>query len=608
MRSFLLSFFFLITVIKVYAQRSSDSIVLKEIIITENRLEIPFSSSSRDINIIDKKTLQSLPVQSVSEALSYLPGVDVRQRGVDGVQADISIRGGTFDQTLVLINGMKLTDPQTGHLMMNLPLSLENISEIVVLKGPGSRIYGQNAFSGVVNIITKVPDEKFILVKGHGGDFGTYGAHISFSLPDRKYRQYLSLSRDASTGYRYNTDYSINNVFYQSELDLNKGTLNFLGGYTNRRFGANGFYGNATYTQQWEGDKTSFLNLGYTKKYGKTTFKPRVYWRRNHDDYILVKSNPSLYHNKHTTNVTGIELNTKIDNRLGSMGLGIEARDEAIVSSNLDSHQRRNIGIYAEQKVFVAKIDFTPGVYVNWYDHYGWNAFPGIDAGYNLTSNIRLYANVGRSYRLPTYTDLFYKSPVQLGDPSLRPEESITYEAGTRYTLSGITAEINYFYQDANRLIDWVKSSSLDTLRAVNISNIKKNGVEISVRVDPSKMTGSPFFINHISLSYNYILEKYNYPENLTSLYALQSLKHQLIFGVGHKIYKNINNSLIIRYIQRIDTSPYWLVDSRLSWNNPLFTIFAEATNITNTSYVEVMTPMPGRWFRAGLSYKLQMR
>jgi len=217
-----------------FAQEDTTVVELQNLVIRENRMQTPFSESARSIFVVTREQLQQMPVQSLNEALSYVPGVDMRQRGPAGVQADVSIRGGTFEQTLVLINGIKMSDPQTGHHLMNLPLDIDNVERIEVLKGPAARIYGQNAFSGAINIVTKVPSEPVAVFSGYAGDFETFGGSISAALPGKTYGQYLAVSRDQSGGYRTNSDYEITNAFYQSYLARFKGwkvrRLYFLSG------------------------------------------------------------------------------------------------------------------------------------------------------------------------------------------------------------------------------------------------------------------------------------------------------------------------------------------------------------------------------------------
>ena len=135
--------------------RLADSTELASAIVVGHRVALPQQSIGHTLDVLTATQIAQLPVATVTEALQYVPGLDLRQRGPRGVQADLSIRGGSFEQVLVLVDGIKLTDPQTGHHTLNIPVPLENVERIEVLKGPGARLYGQNAFAGAINIVTK---------------------------------------------------------------------------------------------------------------------------------------------------------------------------------------------------------------------------------------------------------------------------------------------------------------------------------------------------------------------------------------------------------------------------------------------------------------------
>ena len=131
-----------------YAQSQEDidtSLLIENVVIQQNRLNLPLTEQSRFIEVIDKEEIQSLPVNNIPELLQFTGAVDIRRRGVNGVQSDAGIRGSTFNQILVLINGVRMSDPQTGHHMMNLPVALEDIKRIEIIKGPAARIFGMNA-------------------------------------------------------------------------------------------------------------------------------------------------------------------------------------------------------------------------------------------------------------------------------------------------------------------------------------------------------------------------------------------------------------------------------------------------------------------------------
>ncbi|MBR9998285.1 MAG: TonB-dependent receptor [Cyclobacteriaceae bacterium] len=601
-------------------QDSTRTMELQNLVIHGNRLDIHFRESSRNINIISRKEIQTLPAQSLPEILSYVPGVDIRQRGPLGVQSDISIRGGSFEQTLVLINGIKLTDPQTGHHSMNVPVNISNVDRIEVLKGPGARIYGQNAFSGAVNFITRIPEKKYAGIRLSGGQNGLFGGSIDVSLPG-KFGNYISISRDVSDGYRHNTDFSINNLFYQSSIDLNGENLEILGGLANRKFGANGFYASPAFTEQYEEVTSSILSLGYKRKIRKITIAPRIYWRSNRDNYFFVRDQPEIYENLHYTHVGAAELNSSWDNSLGHSGFGIEYRYESIAgdwvrngeqtSSNLDGFSRQNVGIFLEHQFNLFNIDITPGVYFNFNADFGFNVFPGIDLGYFISPSLRIYGNMGKTYRIPTFYDMYYQSPVEQGNPDLDPEEALSYEAGIRYLNVYMQAEVSLFHQNAGELIDWIAIPQTDSTfiwTAANFSNVRRNGIEIAYFLDMEEILNTNSYINHFRISYNFI-ESDLQEKAITSRYVLENLKHQLILGLEHKIIWKVYHHFQARYNQRVSEPSYWVLDSRIFWSNPKgHLVYLEATNLTNTQYTEVMTPMPGRWFRAGLSYQIAFK
>jgi vitamin B12 transporter len=600
----------------VYSQGDS-TVVLDDIIISGNRIETPFSAASRNIQVIGKDEIRRAPAQSIPEILLYAPGVDIRQRGPMGVQSDIGIRGGTFEQTLILLNGIKLTDPQTGHHIMSLPIPLDNIHQIEILKGPGARVYGQNAFAGAVNFITKAVDERKVGFRAYGGSFGSLGGNLTVSMPTEHSSTYLSFSGDRSDGYRHNTDYEILNGFLQHDYQLKGGQLNLTFGLSDRKFGANGFYASPDFTEQYEEVRTAITSVSYEAAIAKITLKPRVYWRYNRDKYLFVREHPAAYQNLHETNTYGVELNSTHQGELGISGLGLEYRKEKIngdwvrggswSKSNLEGFYRDNFGLYADHRFKLGyKFDFTPGVYVNWYSDFGWNAFPGLDMGYNLNSEVRLYGNIGKSYRVPTFYDQYYSSPVEVGNPDLKPEEALTYEVGLRYLKNGFSLEGNYFVRDASHLIDWVYDAADSLWRSRNFQNVITNGLELSAAFNLNQLVDEKFPIHHVGISYNYLNQEMEERVGVQSRYALENMRNQLIFSMDMTIVGKLKNSFKLRYIDRIEQESYLLIDDRLYYEQSKdFSVFLEATNLTGQKYTEVMIAMPGIWIRGGLTVKL---
>ncbi|TVP44937.1 MAG: TonB-dependent receptor [Mongoliibacter sp.] len=607
---FLLFYFSLETA---FAQEKDSTMMrLGEITIMENRIGIPFSKVSRNISVISRKEIETTPARSIQEVLSFTPGVDVRQRGVSGVQANIGIRGGSFEQTLMLLNGIKLTDPQSGNHMMNIPVPLQSIQRIEVLKGPGSRIFGQNAYAGAINIITTLPETKSLQIQGFGGDFGMRGGHIITSLPIGQYRQTLSISHDASDGHQYNSDFKVTNVFYESGFELDeRNEFSAMLGFTDREFGANGFYTDA-FPDQWESVQTLLSSLSHTYNHNSLYIQTRAYWRRNIDEFRLRRNEPEFFTNNHVSDVLALEVNSSYTSDLGITGFGIEGRQESIDSNNLGQRAREFLGFFAEHRLELGeKADIRAGLYSNYYSEYGWRHFPGAEIGYQLNANNRLYSNFGISYRIPSYTELFYQDRSTTGNPDLLPEEASNFEIGWKLNKSRLRAEVVYFHRYTQNLIDYTRILSDEDPNPNfwtpgNVSEVTFRGIETAIKYAVN-LGGTNAKLQEVSFSYNYINADLTQNEGVQSRFALNSLRNQFIAGIQAEFFQKAELTLKSRYIERIALDPYFLLDARIDYNRmKTFGLFLEVSNITNSDYIEAgFVQMPGRWVKAGISLNL---
>ena len=195
-----------------FAQIEKEIELEKVEIISSPRIEIPYLDNSINIVTISKEQIENSTATNISELLQQVAGLDIRRRGAEGMQADLYIRGGSFDQTLLLIDGIKVEDPQTGHHTMNMTLPLEVIEKIEIIKGSAARMYGQNAFTGAVNIITKKNINNNISVELSKGSFDQNRFGITVENQSEKSGFIFSFKRKDSDGYRYNTQHCIDSV------------------------------------------------------------------------------------------------------------------------------------------------------------------------------------------------------------------------------------------------------------------------------------------------------------------------------------------------------------------------------------------------------------
>jgi iron complex outermembrane receptor protein len=574
----------------------TDTTFLKDVIVNSNRIQTRISPSA----IITRKQINVLPGTTPANWLAMVSGVDIRQRGPEGVQSDIGIRGGSFDQTLMLLNGMKLSDPQTGHHMFNLPLTNEAVEQIEVIKTGASRMYGINALSGAVNLVTKVPDKNMLYVGAFGGDFNLYGLKAGAAMHYKNIGQHVSFSKSSSSGYLPNTDFNISQLFYQATAKYNKSILNITAGHTDRSFGARGFY--VPNSTEYESIQTSFAGLQHEVKVNRFKIKTQAYYRYNQDHYIFVRSNPSIFQNRHFSHVAGAEVHATYQSKFGETGIGFDSRFERLKSSNLGKRERDIFGVFAEHRfaLFNKKLIITPGVYLNQYSGNQSALFPGIDAYYNIKPNWVIFASVDKGMRLPTFTDLYYNDKFHIGNAQLTPEQAISSEVGGKFAAKNTFVSASIFQRTSNNLIDWARTDTTQKWQPLNLNKVTLSGFETNIN---QKFNG---FVNQIQAGYTYIDANARAAENYQSRYTLSNIKHQAVATLVLKWHKWINQTITIRHINRIAMADYTLFDSKIQFNYKQLNLFAEASNVLDTKYLEAgFVQMPGRWFKVGFDLKL---
>ncbi len=563
-------------------------------------LSIPYNDVNENVTVITRQQIENSPATSIDELLQFHSGLDIRRRGSNGVQSDISIRGSSFEQVLILINGIRMNDSQTGHNTFNIPFDISAVERIEIMKGSSAKLYGQNVFAGVINIVTKSSAEEKVTIKAQGGDFKTYDLSASATFGSEKFTNLLTVSNGASDGYRYNTDYQIKNVFYQNKLKLNEGSLSLQAGFSEKKFGANGFYASPTYTNQYEETQASVVSLQYQQKFGKLSLNSSLYWRRGQDMYLLKRDNPAFYRNMHIGNNAGGTVNLSYESSLGITNFGVDYRKEFLTSSNLGKRKRDITQVFFDHqfKFFNQKLEINPGA--SWANYSGDNFFyPGVDVGYIFSPNHKIFGAVSKGFRIPTFTDLYYVSPTEKGNPNLIPESALSSELGYRFQNQKILAKVSGFIRNTHNGIDWLKPTPESIWTAENVGKINLKGFETEFRHQLFD------FLNY-RLNYTYLDNQYKNKE--LSRYALQNLRHQLVGEINVKFLKFFSNQLIYRYTERVNLGSYNTLDEQLNFRYKDFNFYVLINNLTNTKYIETnLVPMPGRWFHVGVTYQIKM-
>lgn len=602
---YFVAFFFIYSLIVNAQENKQNTDTLNEVIVSSSRIDLPFKKNSRTIEIITAEDIKKSGVSNVADALQQIAGIDIRRRGTNGMQADLYIRGGGFDQTLLLIDGIKVDDAQTGHHTMNLALPIEVIKRIEIIKGPAARVFGQNAFTGAVNIITKDLPDSAISLKVQAGSYGQLSTGVTAGLSLKESSHLVYFSKNTSEGYRYNTDFDNQNFVLKSTFNKSKLPISMLLSLSDRSFGANGFYASSAAINQYEVTKASLVGFSTVIKNGNFTWKPKVYWRRNQDEYIYVRSNPSIYRNLHISNKIAAELNGSYASNLGITGFGIETAKVYLSSNNLGDNNRFLSTLFFEHRLALLdnKLDITPGVALTYFSDFKFFSFPGIDIGYQLLDNLRVYGNLGSTYRIPTFTDLNYKSPNTIGNSNLEPEKAFAQEIGLKWSTSSFDASVAAFNRNSNKLIDYVKMQNSDPWQAQNIQDVVTRGVETQLVY---KFTVNSFR-QKLQLGYTFIEDNVKKSEFNYSQYSINSMKNQFVGSYNMQFLKNVTNTVSYRFTERTAGSSYSVVDLATSYNLKAFEFSLFANNIFNTTYTETnLVPMPKGNLMFGIRYNFK--
>ena len=575
---------------------TAQETVLDEVIVSSPRIELSMGQQSRSVITITAKEIAESGANTLIDVLSDVAGIELRSRGAQDVQSDIYIRGGGFDQVLLLIDGIKVDNPQTGHHTLNAILPIEMIERVEILKGAAGRVYGQNAFSGAINIVTKTPSTEDLKVTLSGGSFDYQKAAL-FATDQRESSSHtLYAETISSDGYRYNTDYYNQNYLWKSSWKTDQEPIELLASFNNRRFGANGFYASPTFTDQFEATQSSLLGLT-TSINGNWHIKPKLYWKRGQDEFILFKNDPSIYRNMHITNKLGAEVNATKKHALGTTGIGFELAHVSIRSNNLGEHARTLAHGYLEHRFVSNRWDVTPGFSVSHYTDQDTFFYPGIDIGFQINGDSRLFFNSGYTYRIPTYTDLYYNDPTTVGNESLIPEKALSTELGFRHRQNNWKLSISLFQRDAKNYIDYVVLAGEERWQATNIDQILSQGGELDVVLNSNS--------HKFSVGYAYLKDDVDGVSSALSRYAINSRKHHLSTRWTMRWNSLITSSISYRYAEQDSGYHYNVVDANMAVVKGRVKLSLSAHNILNADYTEQnLVPMPKGHALLSLQYQ----
>ena len=628
----------------------AQQLSLQEVLVVSHKAEVN-SEAYRLITQVSQAEIEALPIQTVADILQYLPGVDVRTRGANGAQADISMRGGTFDQVLVLLNGVPLSDFHTGHYALNIPVSTEMIERVEVLQGTSANLHG--AFSGAINIVTKTTPpqpspqgrEHDVRLKLTAGMNGLVNPEIAatFALPNHNSLPcgegrggVINLSAEYSRAEGYyaprptekeatacrNSDFQLANIYFQTRwrgLDVQAGAQ-----WKDAGLGMGYGFGSQ---DQFDATRTAFASGRYEHRWGAWRLDAQAAYRANYDRYEWHRGQ-RLYGNFHFAQTASAALSAHYASKIGTTSFGVSVRNENMHSTNLGDTinpdgqvpnvadfpladvrvldlvkggNRFHTNYYAEQTFYYAGLSASIGINGTYNTQFGHHLGGGANIGYEFKKAGTIYVNANRSLRMPTFTDLYYNAGNQLGNRNLKPEEawllSIGYKGNLSPTLSSreggrFSWAVDWYYRWGKNIIDWVYVPT-DTKRpfhAENQQQVNATGLELSLAYRLNE------WLRCVSVDYAYTYLDLDLKE-AGSRY-LDYLSHKLAIHLEHGIYKGFGASWTVRFQKRegqynnaegevADYQPVWLLDGSVYWQNKYLRVSADCTNMTNSRYYD---------------------
>lgn len=628
------------------------SVILEEAAVTAASLA-PMANdvAARQVMTFSRDDIAAAGVTSINDLLKLCAGVDVRQRGPHGVQSDISVSGGTFDQVSILLNGVNISSPHTGHLSADLPVSPSDIERVEVLEGAAARVYGTQAFTGVINIVTNAPS-RFNGVKGsktYEGYIGAAGGMYGYAGVEghaSAFGQYLSAGYTRADGATPHSAFQSTRAFYRGAVPFyspradRQDGLEYQLSYSNKPYDANTFYGAGSRTQ-WERNERWTAALGAKVQAGRVHLKPMFSWNYWRDHYQWIKGSP-VGENRHVVNTFAFNLPGHINWIAGTTAFGAEVRHERIISTKLgepiriENHSspstaqrveqpqppaypyaahRTNINAYLEHDIVLPHWTFSAGVLAAL--NTGLDAkvrfYPGVDAAWRPHRHWTLSAGWNMALRMPTFTDLYYSGANIEGNSHLRPERTSDVSLRLKWQRPMLQADLSATYSHRTDMIDWViyapgtmvggiAMPDDKTFRSGNFT-LDQLGIRFNAAWLP-RQRWTDCALRSVRLQYAWLNADTSYPVPVTaSKYAMEYLRHKVVLSADGRIWRGLSMSLSWRWQQRtgLYADAYSLVDAGLKWEGVLtmarcqfsqqhplgYEIYVEGKNILNHHYRE---------------------
>ena len=554
-----------------------------KVVVTANAYPVAFENLSRTVTVLTREDIDRLPVRSIADVLTQVSAVDLRTRSPFGLQTDLSIRGSAYSQVLVLVDGVRINDSQTAHHNSDFPVQLQDVERIEVLLGPGSSIYGADAFGGIINIITRRDLER-IRASVSAGQNGLFEASASTGFAAGPITQRISVTGNRSSGFEYDRDFQT--LAVSSRTGIGNRSSVFVS-HIDKEFGANGFYGPSP-SKEW----TDQTLVSFEHRPGNESLF-HGYYRTHSDRFIYDIRSPGMFESRHRTHSAGMLAKTRLHSWSdGYVTIGGEAGGDWIRSNTLGRHEFLRASVFAElQQNLGDDAVVYPGIRLDYYSSFGTAVNPTLSGSWWVQPRIRLRSSVGRAFRIPTFTELYYRDPNNEASPTLKPESSWAADAGADFVPArNWMASVTVFARRESNVIDWIRETAAQKWRSSNLRRLRTAGVEVGLEHSLGETAGFSVRYSRISANAGSI--------SFISKYVLDYARDSWSASTYFPIPLSFLYRQTLNYKRRADGRDYCILDGRLERHIGRFTAAVDFTNLLNSRYQEVSgVNMPGRWF-----------
>jgi iron complex outermembrane receptor protein len=558
---------------------------------------VPLAESPRSVEVLPLEG-KKLAAETPLDFLRQDSSIFLEQRGSGGAQSDLVLRGGSFEQTLILVNGFRVNDSQASHHNLDLPVPLEAMNSIQVLEGAGSTLHGVDALGGVVDFLTAAPDHNSLMLRAAAGNFGSNEESLLAGTTRGRWSGRLAASRNFSTGFTADRDYRNEDASAESWLGSRLGITDLMFATSDRSFGANQFYGPYN---SWERTKGWFAAA--RQELGSRTVAAFGY-RRHTDEFVLLRDKPTVYENNHIDSSWQASLRHTVPVLKPSLLLfGLEADGDSIQSNNLGLHARNRGAGYIDIDLRPAKSrwNLSAGAREEIFSGGALVAFaPQLSGSLRITDQLKLRASGGYGFRIPTYTDLYYSDPTTTGNPNLKPEAAWSGDGGADWVPSSrLSLSVTGFYSRQHNAIDYVRASPAQKWQAANLSGLRFAGVE-------SNLTWIPARTQTVRISWTGLYGAQNALNGLQSEYVFnypaQNIHASWTVVLGRVLA--ISNS--VQLAQRYHQTMYPVWNAAFTHDSGRIRPYVRLANLSNTGYQEITgVVMPGRSITGGFAIQL---